>query len=450
MSINLVNPESLGRFAAIVGGAIEPPSTETFSYDDSALMFVGSSGDGSVDGKQFRAMYREWNFEVKGSSISLSLWLGTGEVFIEVDGTLVEQETGTTWEDVVAPIPNDGQWHFVSVRRRDYNGGMTLNKSDPLVSVTGNPPQIRYPVNYASPLIDCRIAASGSYCQGDGTLGDSSYGRPIYQHFGYLRFRAATDSIRVRLLNPGSVGVYQDGAYLGSLTTTDVHPDFSWCPSAVTTNSSAESEFIIAGDFHIQAISAENVNTSALAAEDTWQIFGDSITRGFGVTNAWNKWGGQLGIIKRKGVRLYGVDGATLAGSAASVGGWANDVDPKYTFLMYGRNDVGVTSVANYKNAMYTALHDLCGVASVTKIYVIGMLNYTGNGSGRTDLNTAASEVCAGGATGSGTLTAPEIAKITYINSDGLINPATHTSDGTHLNDAGGIALAAALSPLIA
>lgn len=166
---------------------------------------------------------------------------------------------------------------------------------------------------------------------------------------------------------------------------------------------------------------------------------GDSITQGAFASAARSSWAFLLGQAKNAEIINMGYSGGIA--STLGNGSWANSLKPDAIIALLGHNDFQAqNSIATFKSAVDALLTTWLNGTSATIYMVTPLWSSVSKSIPISSYRTAIGEV----------VSAKSSSRITLI--DGLSLAAGSTSffpDGIHPNDAGSIAIATALAPLI-
>lgn len=294
--------------------------------------------------------------------------------------------------------------------------------------------------------------------QGSAESTPEDYGGGAYTRRSALatcRFRSSASSVTVRAIRHGlgtaswrNLGVYVDGAWHTSLAITsddtimslplslpgyDCLVEIVDCLQSKPTGNPVQGGYVIGIDGPAMMLPPK-------AATRKLAVYGDSIAVGDGSTIptrdcVWQKSRGWYpGIV---GLEAWGFRGvcneASIDDLAARLVELVAGVPTREIWLAIGTNDYGLNlgSAATYQTALGNLCDAINALDSGATVYLQSPLNRTtetANSFGNTlgDYRTAAA-----------TVAAARSGFVTYVDGDGLLNPATDLADGIHPTTAG-------------
>lgn len=450
----LTGLSGLSGMSGVAGGQ-GPAVTQGYLAANAAIMPTGTTGTGSYLSHNFRSVSAVWNsrvaFRVYARKLTLQYIPLGGALTCRIDGVDQTLAINAAWQTTVVMNNASDAWHDVELLCQ-VSGDTLYLEADSFISIDSASPQIAYPTGFSSTLYN---AGGLTYLKVDGSLDFNAGAGNSYASAngisGWTRFKATASVIKVYCYqSSGYVSLYQDGVLLGRTACTG-SGYFEWI-TLPASDGTTEHEYWLAMDQafdgsgnivsnnagYFAKISANGMNVGALAGRNSLVFAGDSITQGVGLVSSYydQSWAMLTTVGKSYAPRNYGQSGQTLVGAVAGgIVTTVNNTSPNQVVVNYGRNDVQLgTTDANFRNGVYDILSGLCG-GTATKIYYPGILPGTVNAATRTTFNGYISAIAAGGPDASArTLTAPQIAKCVYLNTDSWINTGTDLYDQYHLN----------------
>jgi len=387
-------------------------------------------------------------FRVNARKLTIGVVALAANITITIDGVLTQTITraDSTWQDVVIMDNVSDAIHDIQI---DGSDSFFMDNSSGatyfLIARSAAGTAVIYPPNFSNPLqypFD-NSHAEKSYLTSDGTASRQP-GKNASAGSWWWRVNAqATGTVQIYSLTQFYCRLFRDGVQIARIQTTAAA---GWQDFGVSLSDSASHDYWVMsyGGGFIGAISINGVNTSALSAKERWNSFGDSIIGGAGIpsNDTGDTYMAVFSPVKQVANAITGIGGSGIVAQYANIITAVTANTPAVVLINHGHNDDA--TVPAYANAIYDCLHGVLAVSSVTRVYYLGVVNYGSDSSTRPLKNSVIQSVCTGGATAHGTLTAGEIAKVTYINSDGFLNPAD-TIDGVHPTVAGHLSIGNAL-----
>jgi lysophospholipase L1-like esterase len=459
-------------------------STAQFPIDYSNCMFAGSLYTGMTDGifaGTSAESCMQWDFTTHGTALTMRIWLlasgPTWEASIDGGGfaALTLPPTGS-WADMVVFAGLADAGHTVVIRRSDMTGRELYFYHD-MVSgfgVTGSAPAISAPaigtqyLLFSSPKFRGNADVGGltDWLFGPG-FATSSFGfgpainLPQNGSDARVTFRAKTSAISVYGSNwLQSLVLLIDGVQQAPVAANNDQFLFGWTTIAVGLDDSATHEYqIVWSDYSktnfgqmAVGLSTPGLQPYSYFPKGKLWGFGDSImaaeiSNSAATGNSANSFFGKIANLTNRTAIAHAVPGKALCYLSAVASGalaWFDQIsaygvsDNDVGIILLGRNDLSgngtyVTSTI-FGQTYRLALQKLLST-NISKVIAVGVLNYTGDGADRIAYNAAMAAAVA----------AVADPRFVYFNSDGVIDPAVDTTDGTHLTVGGQDKLVTAL-----
>jgi lysophospholipase L1-like esterase len=268
---------------------------------------------------------------------------------------------------------------------------------------------------------------------------------------GAIRFKATISTLAVYAYLDGSVvRISIDGTDAGSVTLANTSA-YGWTTVSTSLDSANQHEYLLSwgasgntGMFvaKVGTGGGTGLNTATLAARPLIAFYGDSITQGTTGTgnDATLNWTHHVGRLAGYQVANLGIGSTTVVGSGSS--GQARTADlttlgtvPTVVLIMYGVNDVGVSSTSTFQTAYSSMLTAIRTGLPNAFIICEAIMHYPADSNAQVPYNTAIAAAVAAQAN----------AKTVY-RSGGFTNYDQSAGGGLHPSDVGSGQVAAQIA----